>query len=376
MKHLVSALILAGLCFSGGASFAESDKAQIKRLMHSFVEELAKMTPYMASEKAFSSPEGKKLVGQALDRLNSKFDKPPTALKETPGFAITFGLLEDHIKRTKTLFEKGELEYARMRLNGTTNLCASCHTQTPDFRKGSAFYPFDDLSKKVSFENANFLFVIRRYDQALAQYETLIRDYPKSGLPSDALGEVFRRKLAIFVRVRRNPTQALESLNGDLKNDHLPSDVRQNIKDWIDDFKKMAAEKEDPSSFDTAHLLAYVKNKLPTEPVRKIPNGDPQLLNLLYLSGLLYERLYSEVKPDQIQELLYYLAVCERSLAPVVWYSIPEIYLKECVVRYPKRPFAKTCFNAYEEGMKERFFGRRMPETIEESVSALKSLLK
>ena len=85
--------------------------------------------------------------------------------------------------------------------------------------------------------------------------------------------------------------------------------------------------------------------------------------------------LYSETDPKTTQELLYYLAMCERSLSPLNWYSLNEIYLKECVVKFPKQPFSKKCYESYRSGMEERFIGRRVPEEIQNSIDALKDYL-
>lgn len=56
------------------------------------------------------------------------------------------------------------------------------------------------------------------------------------------------------------------------------------------------------------------------------------------------------------QEMLFWLAKCERSLSTLDWYSLNEIYLKECIVQYPKQSYSKACYDAYAEGM-QTFYG-------------------
>ncbi len=372
---MVRYFLLVLFAFSIPCSSQDSENGRVKATMHTFLVEMAKVTPYLSTTEAFTSKEGKAAISPALESLAKKARNPPEKLKESAGFRISFGLLADHIQKTKAVYDKGEMEYARLRLNGMANLCASCHTQTPVKAKGSLFPPVDDLTSKVSFENANFLFVIRRYEQALAQFDSLLRGYPDSGLPSDLIGDVFRRKVAVFARVYRDPKAAVASLRADLKNGKLPSDARDNVNVWIAGFEKMAKDKTDPSKYSTTKLIEYVSKGMPKELNRKIPTGDPQLLNLLYLSGLLYERLLQEPNSPQTQELLYYLALLERSLAPVVWYSISEVYLKECVVAFAPSTASKRCLDAYESGMRERFFGRNIPEPIQNSIDALKEYL-
>jgi tetratricopeptide (TPR) repeat protein len=354
---------------------ADEDRGRVKVLMHTFLMELEKMSPYISSEKALNSPKAREIVGSSLKVLEAKVKNPPPMLKESPGFRISFSMLADHIKKTKQAFDQGEFEHTRLRLNGTTALCAGCHTQTPKISKLSPFSSLEERFQNSTFENATFLFVIRRFPEALAMFDELVRNYPKSVLNSDQLGELYRRKLTIFARVLRDPQAAIDNLNADLKNDKLPTDIRANVKEWITSLEKWKAEKSNPAEMSTRDLLAYVAKALPAQMNRKVAPSDPQLLSILRLSGLLYERLFAEPNSPNAQEILYDLAMCERALAPLYFYSVSEIYLKECIVRYPKQAFSKKCFEAYRDGMTERYFGKPIPKGVEASIEALRKYL-
>jgi len=362
-------------CLLAVNSHADAEQARVKALMHSFLGELSKMNPYLASEAAFSSKEGRAAVGASLKVLSREVQEPPVELKKSTGFRITFGLLADHITKTEKVFERGELEHARMSLNGMTNLCASCHTQTPRVADFSNFLSTVKPGVKPTFESSNFLFVTRRYDEALAGFDALVRGYPKSGLSEVQLPELYRRKLAIFARVRRDPKGAIQNFKEDLKNPLLPVNIKQSATEWIANFSLWKDEKQDPARLSNQELIDFVAKKIPPLLDRKMSAGDPELMNLMRLSGLLYERLYLEKDPAITQQLLYYLAMCERSLAPLNWYSLNEIYLKECVVRFPKGPFSKKCFEAYRSGMAERYKGRSLPEFVKGSIDALQDYL-
>lgn len=219
------------------------------------------------------------------------------------------------------------------------------------------------------------MFITRRFDEALKAFDKLAREYPKSPVSADELVEVYRKKLAIFARIKRDPQMGIADLTEDLKNQNLPKDIRQNLKDWIEALNKWQSSKDQPDRLSTEDLVKYVSKNIPPLLDRKIAPSDPNLLLLLRLSGLLYERLYQEPNGAHTQELLYYLAVCERSLAPVYWYSVSEVYLKECVVKFPKQAYSKKCFDAYKENMEERFSGRPIPEFIQSSIDALSGYL-
>lgn len=355
---------------------ADEDRGRVKGLMHSFVLEYSKMNPYLQSEQAFDSKEGQKVIKESLDNLANRIKRqPPGEIKNSPGFRITYGLLADHISKTKDVFDRGEKEYARMSIKGIGNLCAGCHLQVPKISQYSAFEFVSEISNKTSVENADFLFTIRRYAESLKIFDQLIREYPANHLDSDQLSQIYRHKLSILSRIYRDPALAEKSLTEDLKNQNIPVDVRQNVSSWIETLKKWKAETPDPAQMKTPQLIAYAEKNIPADLNRKIAPSDPQLLNLLRISGLLYDRLYSESNGDNTQKLLYYLARCERSLSPFFWYSISEIYLKECIIRFPKQSYSKRCYDAYESGMRERYFGKPLPEGVQNSLKALKESL-
>lgn len=367
--------LMALLSTVGTSAFADEDKGRTKALMHNFVLEFARMSPYLASEKDFTSEKGKAAVGESLKNISEKIKAPSPLIKENSGFRISYELLSDHILKTKEAFDRSEMEYARMRVNGIGNLCAGCHMQAPRIAKFSAFEFVVGKNEQVSFENAEFLFVIRRFDESLAQFDKLIREYPKGTLTSERLSEAYRRKLAIFARVYRDPVGAVNNLNEDLKNKAIPVDIRKNVETWISTLNSWKSEKTNPENMPTEELLAFVAGSLSRDPGRKIAPSHPELLKLLRLSGLLYERLYKEPNGEYTPQILYYLAACERSLSPLYWYSLNEIYLKECIVKFPANPFAKKCYEAYRSGMQERYFGKPLPEGVKQSLEAFKKYL-
>lgn len=371
-QHLVIALAAAGI-----TAHADEHSAKIKSLMHSLVLEYAKISPFMSDKSAFESEKGKKVVRQSLKVLNNKIQNSELG-EETahgPGFKISYHLLSDFISGTEKIFNSGELEYARMRINGLGNVCVSCHMQSPKISSFSAFEFVTDKSSEKSFSNANFLFVIRRYDEALDMIDALIRGFPKTKISADQLNEAYRQKISILVRFFGDPDLTIKSLEEDLKNKELGIDIQQNIKSWLDAANGWKKEKEHPEKMSGSELIKYAEKEIPSDLDRKISPANPQLLKLLRISGLLYNQLFDGKSGAQTQAMLYWLARCERSLAPLYWYSLNEIYLKECVMQFPKKPYTKRCFEAYKQGMEERYLGKKLPEEIQNSVEVLKKYL-
>ena len=356
-------------------SKAEEVDTQVKAMMHTLALQLGEMSPYLYSDQAFNSVKGKEAVGTSLKILANRVKNPPPLIEKQPGFRITYNILADHIKKTDEVFRRGEMEYARMRLNSMGNLCASCHMQAPKVSHFSALGFIEDRNKETTYANADFLFVIRRYDEALNMYDKLAREYPKNGLTEDKLNDLYRRKLAILARVYRDPDKGIEDFKADLKNKQLPQKIRGNLEGWVNTLQKWKTEEQKPNQMKTSELLAYVNKTLPENLNRNMKLSDDQLFNMFRLSGLLYEKLYQEPKTENTQQILYELARCERSLGPLYWYSLSEIYLKECVMRFPNQSFSKKCYEAYRSGMEERY-NNNLPEPVQQSIDALKEYVK
>lgn len=347
-----------------------SERQEIRSLMHSFSREMQDLKSYLVSDKAFQSASGKKAIGEMLKTLVAKTDseKAPTHIEQSPGLRINYSLLTDHFQRTQQLFEHGQFEYARMRLNGTTALCVNCHTQTPDKRR---FSKASVESEPSTFENAEFLFITRKYDHAIAMGSELIRNYPANKLTPEDLTQVYRHKLAIFARVQRDPKLAIASFQGDLKNGKLPKELVAKIQDSIKAFQGWN-EGQVVSDQSTDDQLIQFVDSLEVQPGSKKTLSGDETVNLLRVSGLLYERM---MKPGaKVPEILRALGLCEKDLSSLYWYSLSDVYWKQCVTMAPKTPTAKKCFAAYEESMNARYKGSP-PEFIRSSIEALRKYL-
>lgn len=367
-----------------GASPARADvtaaeRGQIQAWMHAFEAELAKLRPYLVSDDSFQDANARKRIGEALTSLEKQASSgTPKGIEANPGFRVTYDLMAQHLRHTRKAFDDGKYGYARLRLNATTNFCASCHAQMPE-RKNEFVGEWGEMAdlKAATLVNAEYLFITRRFDQALAKFDVLIRTYPASGLKAEQVMAVYGRKLAIFSRVKRDPGAAIANLRADLKNGKLPKDARASIEVWISVFERWKKKnKVDPSKLPTEKLIAFVKENAPGDKFRKLMPSDPDVVTYLHLSGLLYERLLSESEARFSQEILYYLAGLERPLAPLHWYSLSDSYWRECITKYPKMAYTKRCYEAYETELRERYPAQgKSAEDVRIQLERLKSYL-
>jgi hypothetical protein len=362
------------------AESTDADKIPLKATMHFFYGTILDLKPYMVSYDAFKDPKNKMTIITSLKNFESKLTElEPQKIKNTSGFGATYGLISRHLRDTQELLESGIYEYAWDKLNATTGLCIACHTRIPEKIETIPWKVLKDrMEKGPNFRDAEFLFLSHQYEKALEQFDGIIKNFSE-GQNLSELKLILERKLAFFARVNRDPVMAIKSFNINLSNKKLPKQISKTIKTWIDSFKTWSQEPpKDYKNLSDLELLELVKQKIDTKLFgRKIDLNDPYLVDLLRYSGILYERLFGPKlsKSDSAAEMLYLIAKIEQDLAPIRFYSLSDVYFKECITEYSKSPIAKKCFVDYSVSIKSKF-GSNIPDSMNKSIEALERLIK
>ncbi|PWU13003.1 MAG: hypothetical protein C5B49_15285 [Bdellovibrio sp.] len=368
--------------------------------MHYFYGTLIQLKPYLVSLDEFKDPKNKEYLTALLTDFEKKIlEQEPPEIEKAEGFNVTYLLMARHLREVKHLYDAAVYEPAWQKLNATTNFCMACHTRLfkPSLGSGATGLiearPFEGLKQESSgisagsakdLRDAEFYFISHNYLAALQIYDAVIRQFKPPAAGSSTVGvavedlqKIYERKLAYFARVKRDPEGAISSLKDDRKNQNLPPRIRENIQTWIDkfaDWKKKAAS--DYARVSDEELLKLVKTtgyqELTGQP---ISGGDPYVIDLLWVSGVLYERVFRTPNSSAIPEMLYWLAKIERDLGSIHIYSLADVYLRECVINFPKSPIARQCLNEYELGMKQKM-GPSSPEYINSSINLMRKTIE
>lgn len=357
-------------------SRAETKSSELPALMHSFYGSIEQLKPYMISIEDFKSPKNKESLLGILNDLEKQASQAPQALQASPGFNVTFPLIARHVGEVSQLYKNGIYELAWQRLNATTSLCMSCHTRLPQKLETKAF----DWAKRGAnivdpkdLRDAEFYFIAHNYNMALEIFDQAIATH---STPDDngELIRIYERKIPYLARVRRDPGFAIQNLKSNLRNSKLPPMIQGHIKNWISAFEKWKAEKNDPAKFSDKDLLDYAQKIVKQKSGGKaVSIGDPNVVDLLRTSGLLYERLYGKKDSSLVPEMLLVLAKIERELAPIKYFALGDVYLKECIIQFSSKPVAKQCFQDYSLSIKQRF-GPGLPEYLRNSLESLQKM--
>lgn len=355
--------------------------AEVKPLMGQMYNEIFALKPYIVSDAAFSDPKNADKIQGSLKRMIEVSKNVNHEMKiKRSGFEISGQVLNQQLRETEMIFRAGNKDYALWVLKSTMSVCMNCHTQLPS---GSTQFTTLNQGHILTnpFEEGEFLFIIRNFDKAMKLYEQALQGYPKNMVSVNNLEKTLGRQLFYYVRVKRSMADLAKVLEKDLKNKDLPKGLRVKmdglktaaLKLKADPYPKFSGSQED-------ELRKYVEDSLKEELSGSFSFDNPQrVLQYLKVSSILYEYLENNpgtrLKPD----ILYWLSFCEARYSHQLSYSMPELYLKQCVTEFPKNPVAKKCLKEYQELVTMAYTGTsgtHIPAEVAKELKALQELVK
>ncbi len=373
MKRFLLLLMVLGLIATA--------RAEVKAVMDQLLQQVFILKPFIASEASFSDPANSAQISDALKKMValSKEVNHEDRITKT-GFQVPANVLTQQLEQVENVFSNGSKDYALGNLRSTLGVCMSCHTQLP-----SVSTRFTTLNKTQTlhnpFEEAEFLFLIRNFDDAMKLYGELIAGYPLNKAEIGDLEKTVYRQIFYYVRVARDLKGLSVALQRDSDNQQLPTQLQKQIKGFIAAVAEIQ-DKTYPQFTDkqSEDLRKYAEQVLNAEAYGDFSLDSPQdVLAALKLSSALYEYLNAYPKTPLKPDILYWLSLGERRYHYQSMYSLPDLYLKQCVLEYPKNPVAKLCFAAYEESITVAFSGSggtHIPADISKELNMMRNLVK
>lgn len=355
--------------------------AEVKPFMNQMLIELFKLKPYIASEEKYTDPKNHEAIDASLKKLIDLSQKiNHEKMIQRSGALVSSNVLNQQLTEAEAVFQNGNKAYSLWMVKSTMGVCASCHSQLP-----SVSTNFTDMNSKNTlsspYEEGEFLFVVRNFKEAMKSYDKALKGYPKNKMTPLQVERVIFRQIFYYVRVDRNFKGLLEALKEDAKNKELPPSVQKKIKDLTTAAQSMKNEGyPNFSEVQETELRKYVETSLKEELAGNFSFERPDReLNYLKVSSVLYEYLSknpgTHLKPD----ILYWLSFCESHYSHNAFYSLPELYLKQCVIEFPKNPVAKKCLTQYQDIVTAAYTGTRgvhIPAVIEAEIKTMQNLVK
>jgi hypothetical protein len=355
--------------------------AEVKPLMNQMFNEIFTLKPFIVSETAFSDPKNATTIDKSLKHMIevSKNINHEMQIKRS-GFEISGKVLSQQLREVDQVFLAGNKDYSLWMLKSTLSVCMNCHTQLP-----AASTHFTTMNKghilTNPFEEAEFLFVIRNFDEAMKLYQNAIDGYPANQVTVDSLEKMVTRQLFYYVRVRRNMDELAKAFDGDLKNSKLPKRLHEKIEGLKSAALKMKKDSYPVfSSAQESEVRKYVETNLKEELAGNFSFNQPERqIQYLKISSVLYEYLQANPGTHLKPDILYWLSFCEARYSHQLSYSMPELYLKQCVLEFPKNPVAKKCLADYQELVTMAYTGTsgtHIPAEVAKELKTMEELVK
>ena len=314
-----------------------------------------------------------------VDLVYKHIDDADILLNEkTDTSNLSMKTLKSHLASTKKALNNGSIRYAQGLMRSATNLCSGCHILDSKERV------YESAKTKAQFFNqadlADFYFMTRNYRSALMNYQDQIQFGEKIRWGSVGY-DAIKNSLVIYLQIDRDTSKAYAFLKDILKKSQVDDGVKSEINHWLKGINQID-EKEIPRTASTLKTIKQQMNEV------IFFNNEEQLYHLLqedqypvalWLRGLINEYIKNnESAKKEMPMLLFWLASIDRSIEFDLYYSLADLYLKQCIIEYTKDPFAEKCYALYED---YAYFastgsaGRQLPEELKEELKQLRRIL-
>ena len=386
MIRLFLFLLLLG-SFSKHISAATPEEEQAKAVMGNIYESYVKIIPYAYSSKnIFNNLKNKKNKEELLNNLSdlSLFFKSAKHAEffQRPGFKPSLEAITNHLEETIISVESDSFIFAQKRLNVIGALCVTCHSQLPESVSKNAFR--DNIKKETrerfdsDFSYANYLYLVRRFDEAKKYFNKVIEDSLTLSPKNDNQEVVtsLRKIISIDTKIKFSFEKATDSISKWEKEPRFSLNEKNMIKRWGITLKSW-------KGFNPAAIKAIAGfieiNLSPLDLKKEIIFTGEEDITLLISSGVLFNFLVENPNSEFAPEILYWLSLAEHRMGSSYFFSLGDLYLKDCIRKYPTSPYAKKCYQEYADSIEAGFSGSGgtdIPMNEKKELLKLKSLLK
>jgi tetratricopeptide (TPR) repeat protein len=363
------------------------EQMQAKMLMNNVYDSFVRIIPFVYSTNNIKtknlSKDDKDLLINSLTDLSKVFKNAKhSEIFQGPGFRPSLDTINSHIEETIFSIDSDSLFFAQKRLNVLGALCVSCHSQLPESVSKNAFG--NDIKKEVrdrfdsDFSYGNYLFMVRRFDDAKMYYEKTIQN--NIGKVDDlSLQEVessLKKILSIDTKIKFDYSKVKKNLDLWKADSKISKRNQKMISRWEADLKRWKTF----SLQEIKSLPAFIKKHLEKMNLKNenfFQGGED--VTLLISSGVLLNYLVENSDSKLAPQILYWISIAENRMGKNYFFSLSDIYLKDCVKKYPRSLYANKCYKEYADSIEEGYTGSsgtNIPSEEKNELVKLKSLLK
>ena len=348
----------------------------LNQIMTDIGRTMVEIYPLVVAKRVLKKPEIK-TIDNALTKLANLFAAAePFIDKKSDGYQVSYEFVSQYLKVVQSVLETQHIDYARSHLYALGEVCTTCHTQDSTLRtlfSGTTRNHFNS-----DFAYAEFNYMTRNYAEAVRYYEKHLTSHQEK--TELAIIQPLQRIITIYTQVNNKPAKGIAILKKYLSlNDHT-MDTEIQLKNWItglEQLNKSGLINDKPVTFEMLKNYTYQYLGDLDNLNIEITSNAKQEVQRVWLRGQLYHYLNSNPPASEVPMILYWLAVADRSIAYNFYFSMTDLYLKQCVLKYPQHNYAHRCYREYREYMDYTYTrnGEPIPEGIKKELMELKMKL-
>lgn len=371
---------LVVLCFTISHSFAgntDSNKT-LNETMVAIGYTMEELFPVIFNKQEADKKQQKQLK-DSVEKLIVLFDRAKTHINtKSPTYRISFDVIKTQLAHARSANKYKNFNYTKSILKDVSSVCTSCHTQ--DMKKRSLFPNVKREAFGSDYEYAEFSYMTRDYKTAVEYLTKSINS--NTEMEETELLSIMKQMITIYIQIYYQPDDAIELLNR-LKNyKHHTKFSKKTLEEWLAGIAELKKDKRALNSIKNIDQLNIEVNKILGdlhEPgSAQFPNKRERIARL-WLRGALYHYLNTKPSREEVPIILYWLAIVDRSINFSIYYSLSDMYLKECILEYTSHPYARKCFEEYKENIILSYSGSRgtdIPDDIQDELNALELRVK
>jgi hypothetical protein len=343
---------------------------------------LTELIPYFKNEEAFKEKNNEKIISENLKSLSDSFKSAGhDVLIKQDLFAPSYKLIMENVHDSHQDFLRNKKDYSLRLLRETISSCLDCHSRLPEsvtssFQNGEL--SINQKNLKTPYDLGVTFMIIRRYVDAKEQF---LRSFQDAVIKKDSAAMMgpIKHIMSVELKIKKNP-QALEVLLHDLtKKRNLPIEIQNELLSFMKRLETWKKESALTSPLkNDKDIQAFISRKL-TPLKKKNSFNDAFKVDLLLASGVLSNYFFDNPETPMAAELSLWLGWIEKRLKKEDFISSGDLFLKQCIRKYPRSRTAKECLQEYKESVEFDFTGSSgtsLPAEIEKELKELQKLIR
>ncbi len=374
MKNPISIVVWCLVIFLGIIAHAEV-KPEVRPQMQQFFLLTQEIHGYLVNKAEYLDAKNEENIRKTLGSfVKSAEEFKKSKMSQSEDMKFQAQQISESLREAEESFKEGSKDYSFWALKSALNNCYNCHTQKS---LSETDYKFEG-KQGSELTQADYLFLVRNYSEAIPLYKKLVLEFPKNKITSEQMTELLEKYLYFLVRVQRDDSKSSQMLTDLLKNKKLLAADQKKISAWKNylSLKKYRIV-EDLEIKDQKSLESWIADR---EGIAKhYSYAGQRIIVDLETSHFLFKLLEEGTEKALRPWILYWLAEIERNYRLSLFDSTSERYLKECMVKFSKSSASKKCFQLYKEIKTISFTGSRgtdLPKSVEEQLKKYEDLTK